>query len=93
MGTFRFKSDLRNHQAIVQPRQSLKKSSRARAHRLEGAAVRERIDSSHAWPGTSTYQAWVSHISFSVRMFLAGIGPVGFRVKSDLRNHQAIVQP
>ena len=24
---------------------------------------------------------------------LAGIEPVGFRVKSDLRNHQAIVQP
>ena len=60
-----------------------KKSSRARTHRLE---------SGHAWPGT-TYQAWVSHISFSVRMSLAGIEPVGFRVKSDLRNHQAIVQP
>ena len=59
------------------------KSSRARTHRLE---------SGHAWPGT-TYQAWVSHISFSVRMSLAGIEPVGFRVKSDLRNHQAIVQP
>ena len=26
-------------------------------------------------------------------MSLAGIEPVGFRVKSDLRNHQAIVQP
>ena len=31
--------------------------------------------------------------NFSVRMSLAGIEPVGFRVKSDLRNHQAIVQP
>ena len=30
---------------------------------------------------------------FSVRVSLAGIEPVGFRVKSDLRNHQAIVQP
>ena len=26
-------------------------------------------------------------------MSLAGIEPVEFRVKSDLRNHQAIVQP
>ena len=26
-------------------------------------------------------------------LFLAGIEPVGFRVKSDLRNHCAIVQP
>ena len=26
-----------------------------------------------------------------VRVFLAGIEPVGFRVESDLRNHQAIV--
>ena len=31
--------------------------------------------------------------TFSVRVSLAGIEPVGFRVKSDLRNHQAIVQP
>ena len=30
---------------------------------------------------------------FSVGMSLAGIEPVGFRVKSDLRNHQAIVKP
>ncbi len=28
-----------------------------------------------------------------VSLALAGIEPVGFRVKSDLRNHQAIVQP
>ena len=28
-----------------------------------------------------------------VRVSLAGIEPVGFRVKNDLRNHQAIVQP
>ena len=32
-------------------------------------------------------------VCFSVRVSLAGIEPVGFRVKSDLRNHQAIVQP
>ena len=35
--------------------------------------------------------------NFFVRMSVAGIEPVGFRVtftvKSDLRNHQAIVQP
>ncbi len=31
--------------------------------------------------------------NFSVEMSLAGIEPVGFRVKSDLRNHCAIVQP
>jgi hypothetical protein len=31
--------------------------------------------------------------NFFVRMSPAGIEPVGFRVKSDLRNHQAIVQP
>ena len=31
--------------------------------------------------------------NFSVEVSLAGIEPVGFRVKSDLRNHQAIVQP
>ena len=30
---------------------------------------------------------------FSVRVSLEGIEPVEFRVKSDLRNHQAIVQP
>ena len=30
---------------------------------------------------------------FSVEVSLAGIEPVGFRVKSDLRNHRAIVQP
>ena len=44
-------------------------------------------------PGT-TYQ--VHHRRgnfFSVRVSLAGIEPVGFRIKSDLRNHQAIVQP
>ena len=28
--------------------------------------------------------------NFSVRVSLAGIEPVGFRVKSDSRNHQAI---
>ncbi len=28
-----------------------------------------------------------------LRVSLAGIEPAGFRVKSDLRNHQAIVQP
>jgi hypothetical protein len=33
------------------------------------------------------------HGNFFERMSLAGIEPVGFRVKSDLRNHQAIVQP
>jgi hypothetical protein len=31
--------------------------------------------------------------NFFVRVALAGIEPVGFRVKSDLRNHCAIVQP
>jgi hypothetical protein len=31
--------------------------------------------------------------NFFVRVSLGGIEPVGFRVKSDLRNHQAIVQP
>ena len=31
--------------------------------------------------------------NFSVGVSLAGIEPVGFRVKSDSRNHQAIVQP
>jgi hypothetical protein len=30
--------------------------------------------------------------NFFVRMSLAGIEPVGFRVKSDLRNHCAIVR-
>jgi hypothetical protein len=32
-------------------------------------------------------------ISFFVRVSLAGIAPVGFRVKSDLRSQCAIVQP
>ena len=31
--------------------------------------------------------------NFSVGVSLAGIEPVGFRVKSDLRNHCAIVHP
>ena len=31
--------------------------------------------------------------NFSVGVSLAGIEPEGLRVKSDLRNHQAIVQP
>ena len=31
--------------------------------------------------------------NFSSRVSLAGIEPVEFRVESDLRNHQAIVQP
>jgi hypothetical protein len=31
--------------------------------------------------------------NFFRRVSLAGIEPVGFRVKSDLRNHCAIVQP
>jgi hypothetical protein len=36
----------------------------------------------------------IKHISFSVRVSLAGIEPVGtFRFKSDLRSHCAIVQP
>ncbi len=30
---------------------------------------------------------------FSVRVSLAGIEPVGFRVTSDMRKHQAIAQP
>ena len=30
---------------------------------------------------------------FSVGVSPAGIEPVGFRTKSDLRNHQAIIQP
>ncbi len=59
----------------------------------------------HAWPGT-TYQAARAEPQaasgiFSVRVSLAGIEPVGSRcdmgfrvqVKSDLRNHHAIVQP
>ncbi len=33
------------------------------------------------------------NLSFLRKVSLAGIEPVGFRVKSDLRNHQAIVQP
>ncbi len=38
------------------------------------------------------------YAAFSVRaslsdLSLAGIEPVGFRTKSDLRNHQAIIQP
>ncbi len=55
-------------------------------------------------PGTTTYQAasvltsiarWKARLleAFYVRASLAGIEPVGFRTKSDLRNHQAIVQP
>ena len=35
----------------------------------------------------------VPYAAFSVRVSLAGIEPVGFRTKSDLRNHQAIIQP
>ena len=31
----------------------------------------------------------VPYAAFSVRVSLAGIEPVGFRTKSDLRNHQA----
>ncbi len=31
--------------------------------------------------------------TFSVEVSLAGIEPVGFRVKNDLRSHCAIVQP
>ena len=45
-----------------------------------------------AVPGT-TYQVPDTLGNFSVRVSLAGIEPVGFRVKSDLRNHCAIVQP
>ena len=38
--------------------------------------------------------SWPSpYAAFSVRVSLTGIEPVGFRTKSDLRNHQAIVQP
>ena len=53
-------------------------------------------------PGTtSTYHDQVHHrrgnlnFFFSVRVSLAGLEPVGFRVESDsdLRNHQAIVHP
>jgi hypothetical protein len=33
------------------------------------------------------------YAAFSVKVSLAGIEPVGFRTKSDLRNHQAIIQP
>jgi hypothetical protein len=35
----------------------------------------------------------VPYAAFSVEVSLAGIEPVGFRTKSDLRNHQAIIQP
>jgi hypothetical protein len=42
------------------------------------------------WPGTTNVPpSW----QLFGRASLAGIEPVGFRVKSDLRNHQAIVQP
>ncbi len=44
--------------------------------------------------GTRGYGGPHSRGNFSVRVSLAGIEPVGiFRFKSDLRNHQAIVQP
>jgi hypothetical protein len=37
---------------------------------------------------------WPSpYAAFSVKVSLAGIEPVGFWTKSDLRNHQAIIQP
>ncbi len=44
--------------------------------------------------GISTGTTRLTRLSnFSRKVSLAGIEPVGFRVKSDLRNHQAIVQP
>ena len=61
--------------------------SRARTQRLE----------TEASPVTTVRLARDYECTFydyTVRkVSLAGIEPVGFRVKSDLRNHQAIVQP
>ncbi len=65
-------------------RERIDSSSRARTHRLEGAA-----DNLAGASGTTEdHQSW----SFR-KVSLAGIEPVGFRVKSDLPNHQAIIQP
>ncbi len=138
-----WKSDLRNHQAIVQPRfrlydclmvtqitrktegphglplgrrkevdplypgliilavydcghafQSLERSEpvRERIDRLDGAAAADNLAGAS---GTRGYGGPLAHSrgNFSVTVSLAGIEPVGFRVKSDLRNHQAIVHP
>jgi hypothetical protein len=65
------------------------------------AAVRERIDSKEqpCANASTREQSMRERIDSAqrlrnfVRVALAGIEPVGFRVKSDLRNHQAIVQP
>ncbi len=43
------------------------------------------------WPLRTTYA--IALRSFFRRVSPAGIEPVGFRTKSDLRNHQAIIQP
>ncbi len=61
--------------------------SRARTQRLETEA---RVSRSRLGQGLRIKP--VSE-AFCDRASLAGIEPVGFRVKSDLRNHQAIVQP
>ena len=132
----REKSDLRNHQAIVQPRLydslmvtqiTLKTEgphglpsgrqtevdplyrgliiltvydcghashprelmSRARTQRLETGC------SGVATSGVATQGLRIKPVSetFCGRASPAGIEPVGFRVKNDLRNHCAIVQP
>ncbi len=68
--------------------------SRARTQRLEIEAI--------GFPGrhalardyvSSSIASLSALATFYGRASLAGIEPVGFRVKSDLRNHQAIVQP
>ncbi len=78
---FRVKSDLRNHQAIVQPRLYNHDCLMVTQITLTAPGQGLRIK-----PGGTRL------VCFSVRLpvSLAGIEPVGFRVKSDLRNHQAI---
>jgi hypothetical protein len=59
-------------------------------HTEPSRSCRSAQSAADASPGT-TYQAPCVQQLFR-RVPLAGIEPVGFRVKSDLRNHQAIAQ-
>jgi hypothetical protein len=72
------------------------KVSRARRGERNGSRLPRRsgvATSGVATQGLRTKRGSEARSAFSVGVSLAGIEPVGFRVKSDLRNHQAIVQP
>jgi hypothetical protein len=79
----------------VRERNGSRLSRRLRALLVPAASARDYVSSAQAFGrvGAKGTTRLPDSATFYGGASLAGIEPVGFRVKSDLRNHQAIVQP